>query len=119
MQFLVGNILYKLWMALNKNGQCSGSTDDCYIPVKSPELNHTDYYNWKGWYFIILQGAIDHEYLLCDIYVGWPGSMHDAHIFANSTAFILANENKIFNEECVSIGDVDLPIFLVSDSAYP
>ena len=33
--------------------QCGGSIDGCHIPVKPPALNHTDYYNRKGWYSII------------------------------------------------------------------
>ena len=45
--------------------------------------------------------------------------MHDARVFVNSTAFKLANEGNILNGECVRIGDVDVPIFLVADSAYP
>lgn len=99
--------------------QCGGSIDGCHIPVKPPALNHTDYYNRKGWYSIILQGVVDHEYLFRDVYVGWPGSVHDARVFVNSTAFKLANEGNILNGECVRIGDVDVPIFLVADSAYP
>ena len=33
--------------------QCAGAIDGSHIPVKSPALNHTDYYNWKG-YTILL-----------------------------------------------------------------
>ena len=99
--------------------QCGGSIDGCHIPVKPPALNHTDYYNRKGWYSINLQGVVDHEYLFRDVYVGWPGGVHDARVFVNSTAFKLANEGNILNGECVRIGDVDVPIFLVADSAYP
>ena len=30
--------------------QCAGSIDGSHIPVRPPALNHTDYYNRKGWY---------------------------------------------------------------------
>ena len=60
--------------------QCVGSIDDCHIPIMPPALNHTDYYNRKGWYSIILY----HDYLFRDICVGWPGSVHDTRVFANS-----------------------------------
>ena len=30
--------------------QCIGSIDRSHIPVTPPCNNHTDYYNWKGWY---------------------------------------------------------------------
>ena len=41
--------------------QCEGSIDSCHIPIIPPASNHTDYYNRKGWYFIILQAVIDHK----------------------------------------------------------
>ena len=52
--------------------------------INAPELNHTDYYNRKGWYSILIQAIVDHQYLFRDICVGWPGSVHDAQVFANS-----------------------------------
>ena len=88
--------------------QCGGSIDSCHIPVKPPALNHTDYYNQKGWYSIILQGVVDHEYLFYDVYVGWPGSVHDALVFGNSTAFKMTTEGNILNGECVRINGVDV-----------
>ena len=87
--------------------------------MKPPVLNHTDYYNRKDWYSIVLQGVVDHEYMFRDVYVDWPGSMHDACVFANSQVFTLANEGKILNGESVKIDDIDVPVFLVADSAYP
>ena len=63
----------------NKLGmiQCVGSIDGSHIPVTPPAINHTDYYNRKG-YYSILQAVVDHNYLFGDICVGWPGSIHNA-----------------------------------------
>ena len=33
--------------------QCIDSIDGSHIPICAPELNHTDYYNRKGWYSMI------------------------------------------------------------------
>ena len=30
--------------------QCAGSVDSTHIPITPPAMNHTDYYNRKGWY---------------------------------------------------------------------
>lgn len=47
--------------------QCAGSIDGCHIPVMPPALNHTDYYNRKGWYSVVLQAVVDHDYLFRDL----------------------------------------------------
>ena len=67
--------------------QCIGAIDGCHIPVSAPDLNHTDYYNRKGWYSMIVQAIVDHDYLFRDICVGWPGSVHDARVFTNSLIY--------------------------------
>ena len=61
--------------------QCVGAIDECHIPIASPAMNRTDYYNRKGWYSMILQGVVDHSYRFIDINIGWPGSVHDARVF--------------------------------------
>ena len=57
--------------------QCVGAIDGCHIPIAAPVGNHTDYYNRKGWYSMILQGVVDADYCFSDICIGWPGSVHD------------------------------------------
>ena len=99
--------------------QCAGAIDGCHIPVKPPELNHTDYYNRKGWYSVILQGVVDHDYLFRNINVGWPGSVHDARVLANFELYWQATQGEILNGEHLVIHRQDVPIFLVGDSAYP
>ena len=41
--------------------QCLGAIDGCHIPIAAPELNHTDYYNRKGWYSVIIQAIVDRD----------------------------------------------------------
>ena len=67
--------------------QCAGAIDGSHIPVSPPASNHTDYYNRKGWYSILVQAVVDHRYLFRDINVGWPRSVHDARVFANSALY--------------------------------
>lgn len=98
--------------------QCAGSVDGCHIPILPPALNHTDYYNRKGWYSIVLQAVVDHDYLFRDTYVGWPGSVHDARILANSTLFRKASSGGMLQGDTVHIHGCDVPIFLIGDSAY-
>ena len=89
-QFPVGNNLSATVQGfLDQWGipQCAGSIDGSHIPVKPPAMNHTCYYNRKRWYSIVLQAIVDHNYLFTDVYVGWPGSVHDACVLANSSIY--------------------------------
>ena len=56
--------------------QCVGAIAGSHIPIIAPKENPVDYFNRKGYHSVILQ--VDHEYMFLDIYVGWPGSVHDA-----------------------------------------
>ena len=47
--------------------QCLGSIGGSHIPVMPPDLNHTDYYNRKRYYSMILQAVLDHNYMFRNI----------------------------------------------------
>ena len=55
--------------------QCAGSIDGSHVPVTPPAMNHTDYYNRKGWYSMLVQAVVDHNYLFRDHCIGLPGSV--------------------------------------------
>ena len=99
--------------------QCAGAIDGSHIPVRPTLLNHTDFYNRKGWYSIILQAVVNHEYLFRDINVGWPGSVHDARVFVNSQLYNRIQNNKILDSSSIDISGTKILPFLVGDSAYP
>ena len=67
--------------------QCAGAVDGTHIPIVSPTECPADYYNRKGWHSIILQGSVDNKGCFIDIYVGWPGRVHDVRVFANSALY--------------------------------
>ena len=50
--------------------QRAGAINGSHVPVTPPALNHTDYYNRKGWYSVLIQAVVDHKYLFRDICVG-------------------------------------------------
>ena len=99
--------------------QCVGAIDGSHIPVRAPLLNHTDYYNRKGWYSILVQAVVDHRYLFRNVNVGWPGSVHDARVFVNSAVYAEATSKQILQGDTRQILGQDVPVFLIGDSAYP
>ena len=100
--------------------QCVGAVDGSHIPIVSPRDCPADYYNRKGWHSIILQGKVDFRGWFTDIYVGWPGRVHDARVFANSSLYSRGQQNTLFTPNTsVSLSGADVPLVLLGDPAYP
>ena len=99
--------------------QCAGSIDGSHVPVTPPSMNHTDYYNRKGWYSMLVQAVVDHNYLFRDLCVGWPGSVHDARVLANSTLFRKVTSGDLLQGDKEDIQGQELGLYLIGDSAYP
>lgn len=100
--------------------QCVGSIDGSHVPVKPPVMNHTDYYNRKGWYSMLVQAVVDHKYLFRNLCIGWPGSVHDARVLSNSSLYKKINSGELLvGGETFKVQRRRLPLFLLGDSAYP
>ncbi|KAL3192606.1 hypothetical protein MRX96_058828 [Rhipicephalus microplus] len=52
-----------------------GALDGCHFPVSPPKKYASDYYNYKGWYSMILLALVDHRYRFRYTNVGSPGAV--------------------------------------------
>ena len=99
---------------------CAGAIDGTHIPILAPTKNHSDYVNRKGFHSILMQAVVDCNYLFRDVVIGWPGSVHDARVFSNSSIFEKGNENCLFPDDLTEeICGVDVPPIIIADPAYP
>lgn len=101
--------------------QVVACVDGCHIPIKAPQNNPEDYVNRKGFHSIILQGLVDANYLFLDVCVGWPGKVHDARLFKNSSLYtslcggVFTRDDSVYD----TINGVRVPPLILGDSAYP
>ena len=99
--------------------QCAGAIDGSHIPIQAPTECAKDYFNRKGFHSILVQGLVDHRYCFLDINVGWPGSVHDARVLANSELFDKGQNGSLFPQQPKLIKGVSVPLLIVGDPAYP
>ena len=55
--------------------QTIGAIDGSHIPILKPQESASDYYNRKGYYFMLMQAVVDYRGVFIDINVGWPGKV--------------------------------------------
>ena len=87
------------------------AVDGCHISIPSPVEDKASYYNRKGYHSIVLQGICDAKLKFINVFVGWPGSTHDARIWKNSPIYRLLTSQPEEFLPCNS--------HLLGDSAYP
>ncbi|KAK6168872.1 hypothetical protein SNE40_020041 [Patella caerulea] len=98
---------------------CVGAIDGYHVPIIAPKHDHTDYYNRKGWYSILLQAVVDSNYLFRDTCIGWPGRIHDARVLANFKLYNMGQEGELFANHSRNICGVQTGHQSIGDPAYP
>ena len=99
--------------------QCLGAVDGSHIPIIAPCDSPTDYYNRKGFHSIVLQGLVDHQYRFLNVYIGWPGSDHDARILSNSEVYFKGEAGTLAPHHTRIFSGVPVPVVILGDPGYP
>jgi DDE superfamily endonuclease len=88
-----------------------GAIDGSHIPIIAPSNHPEDYINRKGFHSVLLQAVVDHRKLFTDVYVGQPGSLHDARVLRKSPLYHNANTNitHFFQDSTAIVGDAAYP----------
>ncbi|XP_039302174.1 putative nuclease HARBI1 [Solenopsis invicta] len=83
-----------------------GAVDGAHIRIDKPTQDKDSYINRKQYFSIHMQGVVNHKLKFLDVFIGYPGSVHDARVFRESHLY-----------ECLQ--DICLSSYIVGDSAYP
>ena len=65
--------------------QAFGCIDGTHMRIKRPICNSQEYLNYKQFFSLSVQAVCDFQGHFMDIDCRWPGSVHNAKIFANSS----------------------------------
>uniref|UniRef100_A0A8C4VVC8 Putative nuclease HARBI1 n=1 Tax=Gopherus evgoodei TaxID=1825980 RepID=A0A8C4VVC8_9SAUR len=98
---------------------CGGAINGTHIPILAPEHQGTQYIKRKGYFSMVLQALVDHKGRFTNIHVGWPGRVHDARVFRSTALFKWLQQRTYFPDQKITVGDVEMPVVILGDPAYP
>ena len=98
-----------IWFAKHQFPDCYGAVDGSIFPIRKPFRKYRYEEYWSGrkkLYCINTQVIVNGDNMFTDVDVSWPGLVHDARIWRNSTVYSFLRRN---------ITDLSL----LGDTAYP
>ena len=100
--------------------QAFGCIDGTHIPIECPSENSQDFFCYKQFFSLSVQAVCDYKGSFMDVECRWPGSAHDAKVFANSSIHAKLRSNKLPSTFQTPVpGSVKIPNYLIGDPAYP
>ena len=100
--------------------QTFGCIDGTHIPIVAPSENSHDFYCYKQYYSLNVQGVCDYKGYFMDVECMWPGCVHDAKVFANSCINHLIRNDKLPKiYQTIGKNNIKIPCYLIGDPAYP
>uniref|UniRef100_A0A0K8UBK9 DDE Tnp4 domain-containing protein n=1 Tax=Bactrocera latifrons TaxID=174628 RepID=A0A0K8UBK9_BACLA len=63
------------------NMQIQFISDGCHIEIRPSASDAVDYFNYKGWYSMVLLALVHYRYSFLNINVGAPGRCNDCQMF--------------------------------------
>ena len=100
--------------------QAFSCIDGTHVQIKRPMRDSQDYFCYKQYFSLNIQALCDSNGKFMDVEIRWPGSVHDAKVFANS-----AINSKFTNGELphslyqVLPGYEGVSNYIIGDPAYP
>ena len=100
--------------------QAFGCIDGTHIPLKRPCVNSQDYFNYKQFFSLNVQAVCDSRGLFMDVECRWPGSVHDAKVFANSYVNSRMKSGNLPQTFSTVLPELQrVPNYPTGDPAYP
>jgi hypothetical protein len=99
-----------------------GALDGKHVRIRNPAKGGSQYYNYKGYFSIVMLALVDADYRFLWLQIGVPGSSSDAQIF-NSCALRDAIVDGSINFPpaqplATAIDKTPVPYFLIADDAF-
>ena len=98
-----------------------GAIDGKHVKIRKPARSGSAYFNYKGFFSIVLMGLVDADYRFLWVHIGAEGTASDAGVFNQSSLEPDLREGRLGfpPPEPLPNDDHEVPYFLVGDDAFP
>nr|CAI5827338.1 unnamed protein product [Callosobruchus analis] len=86
------------------------SIDGKHVRIKCPKKTGSKYYNYKGFFSVVLQALVDAHYKFLSVDVGAYGRQSDSGVFS---------ESNLFQHIQIPGSTMTLPYVILGDQGYP
>ena len=98
------------------------AADGSHLPITCPHGGTQamkQYFNFKGFYSIVLMGLVDSEYRFVWPSVGAPGNSHDSTLIQSTELWGRIVEGNVIPNVVQQVENVDIPPLILGDDALP
>nr|CAH7740478.1 unnamed protein product [Callosobruchus chinensis] len=108
---------YEIWNFPN----CIGALDGKHIRIRCPNNSGSLYFNYKGYFSIVLQALVDANYKFINIDVGGYGKQSDGGTFKASALYrkIINGTLNLPEDSLLRNSNLSMPHVIIADEAYP
>ena len=106
----------QLWNFQN----CLGAIDGKHVAIRRPKKSGTYFYNYKGFFSIVLTAVADANYKFLFVDIGANGSCADSGIFKLTNIYkaIIDGTAGLPGPQHLPNDDSDVPYFFIGDDAF-
>ena len=113
----IANNFRDIWQCPN----CIGALDGKHIRIKAPSNSGSEFFNYKGFFSIILLALCDANYKFIYVDIGDSGRHSDGGVFRNSEMWRKLEDGtlRIPNMKRLPDSAIEFPHYFVADDAFP
>lgn len=113
----IADDFYTIWQFPN----CVGALDGKHIRVRCPSNSGSMFFNYKGYFSIVLQALVDANYRFINIDVGGYGKQSDGGTFKASPLYKKLSQGTLNLPDSSPLpgSNLVMPYVMIGDEAYP